>query len=197
VRSELYKGSSNLISQAHGLEQQTSALLMPNLPDCSGGSALRVRRARSASPAVPTGQHRKAPRPRQWHGHGWRRSPVRLEVRLPGFAPSVFKRLVGDIVAVPVEVGVPLPQKLLSRGVTANLLTGVVVASRGSRWRRCNGTGAGIAMLGILQAGHRYSPERGRRLQLGGSICGLVQRSAPAQRHPVRDAISTPQRQSH
>jgi hypothetical protein len=40
-------------------------------------------------------------------------------------------------------------------------------------------------------------PERGRGLQLGGSICGLVQRSAPPQRHPVRDAISAPQRQSH
>ncbi len=89
-----------------------------------------------------------------------------------------------------------MAQGLLGLGVAANLLTGVAVASRGRHWRRCNGNGAGIAMLGILQAGRRFLPERGRRLQLGCSICGLVQRTTPPQRHPVRDAISAPQRQS-
>ena len=37
----------------------------------------------------------------------------------------------------------PLAQGLLGLGVAANLLTGVMVASMGSHWRRCNGNGLG------------------------------------------------------
>jgi len=57
-----------------------------------------------------------------------------------------------------------LVKELRGLGVTANLHTGVVLASRGSHWRRRNGNGAGIAMLGILQAGRRFLPERVSRL---------------------------------
>ena len=55
----------------------------------------------------------------------------------------------------------PLAQGLLCRGVVADPLVGVVVATRGSHWRRRNGNGAVIAMLGIMQAGCRFFPERG------------------------------------
>ena len=48
--AKLCKGSSNLISHDHGLEQETSASLMPNQPDCRGGRALRERNNRSGRP---------------------------------------------------------------------------------------------------------------------------------------------------
>ncbi len=50
VRFGLCKGSSNLISHDHGLEQETSEPLMPNPPDCRGGRALRERNNRSGRP---------------------------------------------------------------------------------------------------------------------------------------------------
>jgi hypothetical protein len=50
-RFGLCKGSSNMISHDHRLEQETSAPLMPDPPDYKGGRALRERNKRSGRPA--------------------------------------------------------------------------------------------------------------------------------------------------